>query len=79
MLHRIMNLVLATAALIGIAAVTSAQAQTRRPTPPKSLRLYVLDCGKIENGYGIKLRPWQRAVSATVNALLVHEMNRGGT
>jgi dTDP-4-dehydrorhamnose reductase len=49
------------------------------PTPARRPAMSVLDCGKIANSYGIKLRPWQKAVSATVNALLVHEMDRGGT
>jgi hypothetical protein len=40
MIHRALNLVLAAAALTGVAAWPSANAQTRKPTPPKSLRLY---------------------------------------
>jgi len=47
MMHRTMNVVLAAAALIGLAELPSANAQTKKPAPPKSVRLYVLDCGKI--------------------------------
>ena len=36
----------------------------------------VLDCGKIARAYGIRLRPWQEAVAATLDALLVQ---RNGT
>ncbi len=76
MIHRIMNLVLATVALIGVAVWPSADAQTRKPTPPKSLRLYVLDCGKITvaNGDSMGFKPGELATSNMVTPcfLIVH-------
>jgi N-acyl homoserine lactone hydrolase len=74
--HRTLNLVLAGAALIGLAASPSANAQTRKPTPPKSLRLYVLDCGKITvaNGDSMGFKPGELATSHMVTPcfLIVH-------
>jgi hypothetical protein len=54
-----MNLILTLAALTGLAAWPSANAQTQKPTPPKSLRLYVLDCGTITvaNGNSMGFKP----------------------
>src|SRR5664279_121649 len=76
MTHRITNLILATAALIGMTAWPSVQAQTRKPTPPKSLRLYVLDCGKITvaNGDSMGFKPGELATSNMVTPcfLIVH-------
>ena len=76
MMNGIMNLVLATAALIGLAAPPSANAQTGKPTPPKSVRLYVLDCGKITvaNGDSMGFKPGELATSNMVTPcfLIVH-------
>jgi N-acyl homoserine lactone hydrolase len=76
MIHRTMNFVFATAALIGMAGWPSAHAQTRKPTPPKSLRLYVLDCGKITvaNGDSMGFKPGELATSNMVTPcfLVVH-------
>ena len=47
MLPRILHLVLPAAALAALFALSPSTAQTRRPQPPKSVRLYILDCGKI--------------------------------
>lgn len=47
------------------------------PTAARRPASAVLDCKKIELGYGIRLRPWQAAVAATLEALLVHDMGRG--
>ncbi|MBZ5577906.1 MAG: N-acyl homoserine lactonase family protein [Acidobacteriia bacterium] len=41
------RLAFVSAALVALAAAPLAPAQQRRAQPPKSLRLYVLDCGKI--------------------------------
>jgi len=75
MIPRTTNLVLATA-LIGLAAWPSANAQTRKPTPPKSVRLYVLDCGKITvaNGDSMGFKPGELATSNMVTPcfLIVH-------
>src|SRR6185312_1306083 len=76
MIRRKMNLVLATATLIGMAAWFIASAQTRKPAPPKSLRLYVLDCGKITvaNGDSMGFKPGELATSNMVTPcfLIVH-------
>jgi dTDP-4-dehydrorhamnose reductase len=48
------------------------------PTPARRPAMSVLDCRKIANTYGVKLRPWQEAVEATLEALLEREMERGG-
>jgi len=76
MIHRTLNPLLAAAALIGLAAWPSANAQTRKPTPPKSLRLYVLDCGKITvaNGDSMGFKPGELATSNMVTPcfLIVH-------
>jgi N-acyl homoserine lactone hydrolase len=76
MIHRIMNLVLATVALMVVAVWPSAQAQARKPTPPKSLRLYILDCGKITvaNGDSMGFKPGELATSNMVTPcfLIVH-------
>jgi N-acyl homoserine lactone hydrolase len=76
MLHRTVNVLLASAAFIGLAAWPSAQAQARKPTPPKSLRLYVLDCGKITvaNGDSMGFKPGELATSNMVTPcfLIVH-------
>jgi N-acyl homoserine lactone hydrolase len=74
--RRTVNLVLAVAAVIGVAAWPSANAQTQKPTPPKSLRLYVLDCGKITvaNGSSMGFKPGELATSNMVTPcfLIVH-------
>jgi N-acyl homoserine lactone hydrolase len=76
MLHRIMMPGFATAAIICIAFWPSANAQTRKPQPPKSVRLYVLDCGKITvaNGDSMGFKPGELATSNMVTPcfLIVH-------
>src|ERR1700685_965307 len=76
MIHRSMHLILITAAVIGLAACPFADAQTRKPTPPKSLRLYVLDCGRITvaNGDSMGFKPGELAASNMVTPcfLIVH-------
>jgi glyoxylase-like metal-dependent hydrolase (beta-lactamase superfamily II) len=47
MFTRILRLACPAAALLALAAVPFASAQTKRPAPPKSVRLYILDCGNI--------------------------------
>jgi dTDP-4-dehydrorhamnose reductase len=49
------------------------------PTPARRPAMSVLDCEKIAGVYGIRLRPWQEAVGATLDALLARETERGGT
>jgi hypothetical protein len=57
MIHRITSLMFA--AVLMVFAMPSGVAQTHKPTPPKSLRLYVLDCGKITvaNGDSMGFKP----------------------
>jgi N-acyl homoserine lactone hydrolase len=66
----------ATTAVICIAFWSSASAQTRKPQPPKSVRLYVLDCGKITvaNGDSMGFKPGELATSNMVTPcfLIVH-------
>ena len=70
MVRRTIQLALAAAALFGLAA------QTRKPAPPKSLRLYVLDCGKITvaNGDSMGFKPGELANPNMVTPcfLIVH-------
>jgi dTDP-4-dehydrorhamnose reductase len=47
-------------------------------TPARRPAMSVLDCRKIAGAYGIRLRQWQEAVGATLEALLAREMERGG-
>src|SRR5580658_6955759 len=76
MLRRLMKPFLAIVALTGLSAWPSASAQTRKPAPPKSLRLYVLDCGKITvaNGDSMGFKPGELATSNMVTPcfLIVH-------
>ncbi len=62
--------------LAALAALPLGFAQTRRPAPPKSLRLYVLDCGKINvaNGDSMGFKPGELATANMVTPcfLIVH-------
>jgi len=64
------------AALVSVSALPFAFAQTSKPAPPKSLRLYVLDCGKITvaNGDSMGFKPGELATSNMVTPcfLIVH-------
>jgi len=76
MIRQTITRVLAVAALAGLTAQPSAIAQAKKPVPPKSLRLYVLDCGKITvaNGNSIGFKPGELATSNMVTPcfLIVH-------
>jgi glyoxylase-like metal-dependent hydrolase (beta-lactamase superfamily II) len=71
MVRRTMNLVLAAAVVAGLA-----NAQTGKPVPPKSLRLYVFDCGRITvaNGSSMGFQPGELATANMVTPcfLIVH-------
>jgi N-acyl homoserine lactone hydrolase len=75
MIRQILNLVLLLA-LAGLFALPPGIAQDHKPSPPKSLRLYVLDCGKITvaNGDSMGFKPGQLANSNMVTPcfLIVH-------
>jgi dTDP-4-dehydrorhamnose reductase len=47
------------------------------PTPARRPAMSVLDCQKIFGAYGIRLRPWEDAVKATLAALLALEVDGG--
>jgi N-acyl homoserine lactone hydrolase len=47
MLNRTLHFVLPAVALAALCALPFASAQQRKPKPPKSVRVYILDCGKI--------------------------------
>lgn len=57
----------------GLEAITTAD----YPTPARRPAMSVLDCGKIERIYGLRLRPWEAAVDEALDALLAAEMERG--
>ncbi len=76
MLSRIVRLVLPAAAFTALAVLPVLDAQTRAPQPPKSVRLYVLDCGVITgvNASGFGFQDGDLATSDMVTPcfLIVH-------
>ncbi len=76
MTRRIQNILPAAVAVIGIGAFSAAFAQTHKPAPPKTLRLYVLDCGKITvaDGSSMGFQPGQLATANMITPcfLIVH-------
>src|ERR1700746_4053198 len=74
--HRITTFLTAAAVLISVSIVPSGFSQTRKATPPKSLRMYVLDCGKINvaNGDSMGFKPGELATVNMVTPcfLIVH-------
>jgi N-acyl homoserine lactone hydrolase len=75
MIHPIQRLVFSVV-LIALFTLPRGGAQTRKPTPPKSLRLYVLDCGKITvaNGDSMGFKPGELATANMITPcfLIVH-------
>jgi N-acyl homoserine lactone hydrolase len=71
-----MTFVYSAAAAAAFFAASSVSAQTKKPAPPKSVRLYVLDCGKINvaNGDSMGFKPGELATSNMVTPcfLIVH-------
>ena len=76
MVNRFVGSLLPVAALVSLSLVPSGSAQTRKPAPPKSPRLYVLDCGRITvaNGDSMGFKPGELATSNMVTPcfLIVH-------
>jgi glyoxylase-like metal-dependent hydrolase (beta-lactamase superfamily II) len=68
MVHRITPGAFAVFVSVGLCGLSFSFAQTRKASPPKSLRLYVLDCGKINvaNGDSMGFQPGQLATSNMV-------------
>ena len=75
MIQRIMGFVYA-GVLVSLFVLPPGVAQTRKINPPKSLRLYVLDCGKITvaNGDSMGFKPEELATSNMITPcfLIVH-------
>src|SRR5262249_14983655 len=73
---RALHYLAAAAALLGLAGVPATQGQTKKPAPPKSLRLYVLDCGRITgvSGTGFGFKEGQLATTEMITPcfLIVH-------
>ena len=76
MIQRITRMVSVVAVLVLFSMLPLGFSQTRKPTPPKSVRLYVLDCGKITvaNGDSMGFKPGELATSNMVTPcfLIVH-------
>src|SRR5262245_51912065 len=76
MIHRFTSFVSAVVVLAFLSTLSSGLSQTRKPTPPKSLRLYVLDCGRITvaNGDSMGFKPGELATANMVTPcfLIVH-------
>lgn len=76
MIKRFMSGACVAAALFALSIPPSGLAQSGKPAPPKSLRLYVLDCGKITvaNGDSMGFKPGELATSNMVTPcfLIVH-------
>lgn len=73
---RVMTAAYTGASLLALSVLPSALAQSGKPATPKSLRLYVLDCGKITvaNGDSMGFKPGELATSNMVTPcfLIVH-------
>jgi N-acyl homoserine lactone hydrolase len=76
MSHRILRFASVAFVLFLVSSVPAAFSQTRKPSPPKSVRLYVLDCGRINvaNGDSMGFKPGELATSNMVTPcfLIVH-------
>src|SRR3954462_10274334 len=74
--HRVATFLSAAVVLILVSIVPFGFSQTRKPAAPESLRLYVLDCGRITvaNGDSMGFKPGELATSNMVTPcfLIVH-------
>src|SRR5689334_20063542 len=76
MIHRIIRIVSVAALLAAPSTLPFGFSQTRKPAAPKSVRLYVLDCGRINvaNGDSMGFKPGELATANMVTPcfLIVH-------
>src|SRR6516162_7249411 len=76
MTKRINSVMFAAVALVFLLTAPFAFSQTKKPAPPKSPRLYVLDCGRINvaNGDSMGFKPGELATANMVTPcfLIVH-------
>src|ERR1051326_2447179 len=76
MMNRITSVVSAALVLAFLLTPVFDLSQTRKPAPPKSVRLYVLDCGRITvaNGDSMGFKPGELATANMVTPcfLIVH-------
>jgi glyoxylase-like metal-dependent hydrolase (beta-lactamase superfamily II) len=76
MTNRIKTVLSAAFALVFLLTTPLGFAQTKKPAPPKSLRMYVLDCGRINvaNGDSMGFKPGELATANMVTPcfLIVH-------
>ena len=65
MMHRFTRLMSAAVVLVFLSTLSTGLSQTRKPALPKSLRLYVLDCGRITvaNGDSMGFKPGELATA----------------
>src|SRR5215831_16977351 len=74
--QRVTTFLSAAAALVFVSMVPFGFSQARKPAPPKSLRLYVLDCGRITvaNGDSMGFKAGELATANMVTPcfLIVH-------
>src|SRR5690242_6081932 len=74
--HRMKSALSTTAVLVFVLSLSVGFSQTRKPAPPKSVRLYVLDCGRITvaNGDSMGFKPGELATANMVTPcfLIVH-------
>ncbi|HLH31043.1 MAG TPA: N-acyl homoserine lactonase family protein [Terriglobia bacterium] len=76
MIHKISTIISVVAVSVCLSILPSGFSQTRKPVPPKSVRLYVLDCGRINvaNGDSMGFKPGELATANMVTPcfLIVH-------
>src|SRR5215468_6712600 len=74
--HRITNVVYVSVVVAFLLTLPSGFSQIRKPASPKTLRLYVLDCGRINvaNGDSMGFKPGELATANMVTPcfLIVH-------
>src|SRR5215469_3753661 len=76
MIHKTLRVVSTAVMLVFLSTIPIGLSQAQKPAPPKSLRLYVLDCGRINvaNGDSMGFKPGELATANMVTPcfLIVH-------